>query len=1301
MDELTPKSQDLYIKSLKTIHKYPELLAYLDKLNRYQPFDKSKYFLDAEAENEFNKSIEPMLSGSIEEQSEALFAVAEFYTVYKDDEEKVLNALNEYLKIVGKNNDSYDRVVRFLKGYGKSDHAVDIAKQWQSDYPEDPDPYEILGQIYLDNHQIPEADDSFTKLVTKQTHYGNVFETVYNQYSLNRENEAGLEWLENKVPAVVSTSDNVEYVSALAIIYKREYDYHQNDEKARYFRENAIRNNLKMAELDPQKSLSAALTLASLEENEGACKAFENANKQKIRFSAAEKRENIRAMIRAGKSESEITKTLSLMFCKDGQPVCYGNGESGQISHSDPNAVDKEMFEMIELLEFEQSLHLGQKLLERQLDNKNPQMSTKAYGYLVRMAMADGDTEQIEKYSRKLEKSANNNDEIHLRLAETSLTIGDYDSAVHELTLVQMTRPDSREVINLALKLANRAPDHKGAQALAETTLDAAEGVYHRLEWISQFFEQSGDYPRALHYAEKAYAASVVHNDEMRHRLVTLHLFAGKVDSESFQDQLSQLKSSPYWKSVNIASLAEDAQKAGYPDLAQLWMLEAIADAPDADNNPSALTKLKRRKLEMALESESDGQIAQSLEEAISAPVAEVMDPLRDNGSMLDAFEAIDLFEQNGEFEMAIASLLSVLEEYLQTRGVSATLRALQDYSDAAPGYERVVARILAQHALMGDNPCSAMGYVSQLQSPEIWAHILIRCTDAQQNVLSAMDDLRSSMTHNRRASFDDDLYQSLLSAKKVDAAELYANRMGYANTPFEQFQRMFESSGALAALKELAKNPVENDKIRDVYTTLVAAGYTTEANEYAKEQMEIIPEDMRTYISASAVLLGNHDEVFVRNLPGHSPNDLPLMTDEESAQLLSVDAILAWLNDTPTSKLAPVIQTAVHCAYINEAQHDAVLRAVENEIDNRHNKMALYTTLAQTEFEIGLHQDAYRMYQKLTQMQPASDYYYRMLSASEARIGHTDDAWKTAQNGARVANNLVQYWDETAKLHQTSPNQLRMNINDAQLALSPANPDILAERAGIVLQNGSPEQANVFALKAYQSGKNRILPKLANLYAQENALAAMPDEICSGSENSKLQCTARIESAKGNQQAAEENSLLAAKTSPWPIQTYAELAQQYIDQKKWPQAEQAIAQMMANFPHAYTPYVSRAIYALAQNQSDEAWNDYLQARKLSLDTKPWISNLVRASAIAQNTDFAKRLYQSEIDLGTIDEDLWANTLTQTFLDSQNAQILSISPKQLAQNGLQFIEQVLPRMAYMGSDEKRMQMTKLTYISTH
>ncbi len=435
--------------------------------------------------------------------------------------------------------------------------------------------------------------------------------------------------------------------------------------------------------------------------------------------------------------------------------------------------------------------------------------------------------------------------------------------------------------------------------------------------------------------------------------------------------------------------------------------------------------------------------------------------------------------------------------------------------------------------------------------------------------------------------------------------------------------------------------------------------------------------------------------------MPGQSPNDLPMLTDDESAQLISVDAIQSWLNDTPTSKLGPVIQTAVRCAFVNPSQHDAILQAVEKEIENRHNKTSLYTTLAQTEYEIGLHQDAYRNYQKLMQMVPASDYYYRMLSAAEARIGKTDEAWNTAQTGARITNNLIQYWDETAKLHRTSPNQLRMYINDAQLALSPANPDILAERAGLALQNGNSEQANAFAVKAYQSGKNRILPKLTKLYEQDNALASMPEEICTGNENSKLSCAARIELAKGNQQTAEEKTLLAAKTSPWPIQTYAEIAQKYIDQKQWPQAEQAIAQMMSNFPHAYTPYVSRAVYALAQNQLDDAWNDYLQARSLSLDTQPWIANLIRACALAQNSDFARRLYQSEIDLGTIDEDLWANTLIQTFLDPKSAQILSIPQKQLAQNGLQFIEKVLPRMAYMGSDEKRMQMAQLTYIGTH
>ena len=287
------------------------------------------------------------------------------------------------------------------------------------------------------------------------------------------------------------------------------------------------------------------------------------------------------------------------------------------------------------------------------------------------------------------------------------------------------------------------------------------------------------------------------------------------------------------------------------------------------------------------------------------------------------------------------------------------------------------------------------------------------------------------------------------------------------------------------------------------------------------------------------------------------------------------------------------------------------------------------------------------------------------------------------------------------AILHQTSPVQLRMNINDAQLAISSRDPEILADRVSIALQRGAKDEAAKYAGLAYQSGKNRILAKLSDIYRHENALASMPDDLCSGNETSKLRCAAHIELAKGNEQAAEQKYLEAALSSPWPIQAYAELAQQYIDQKKWPQAEQTIAQMMEKFPHAYTPFVYRAIYGIAQNHAEDAWQDYLTARSLSLDTKNWIAHLIRACAVAQNVDFAQKMYQREIDLGTIDEDIWTDTLFDVFLDAQNAQNFKVSSKEWAQIGLQFIEHVMPRSAYLGSELNRMRISQLTYMSTH
>ncbi len=1255
--QLKGKPRDLYFKSFQSLKQYKELYDIIGKHGSdLTPLQKADYFFDIEAETEYRNSLAPMLSGSHSEQYTAELKLAEYLIIIKEDEASGRESIDRAIKVSDKQDDAYDKVVQFLRDMGQLPMAIEYAVQWRNAFPKDDRPCAILGRLYLANHLIPEASEAFDAYVSNRDDKYPALRHGYQEFTRFSESEAGLDWVENQTLPVLERGENPEYLYALT--ESRFDEYKQNPRKrVTAFRSQIIDGYRRLLNQSPEKALSFAADLTSLEAYEDAADAYDVADQKAEKWRFSQRVERVRIMLLAGRSDKEIQKAVNIA--------------------SDT----KETFQMVEMLNKSQALEYGEEILEKQLDDENMETRLRAFSYLVRLNSDDGNFDKIKKYGLKLEDNAPNNADIHMKLAELALSYNDFDEAVRHLTFLQTVRPDAREVLNLEMELARRAPDHAGAQALISTVFDAAEGVFHRLDWISQSFEQYGDIPRALHYAEKAYASSTASNDELKVRLIGLYLRAGSIENNTnYQQILNSLQKTALWNAATLQNLSEEAQNAGYYDQAQAWMKEAIALEPEQ-------LSLKRRKLEMALDSESQGQIAMSLEEAIAPPVAEVMDPLRENGSYLDAFSAIELFEQNGEYEMATASLLSVLPYYVEARGITTATRSLKTYSESQPAYQSSIARILAGYLLMGDTPCDALAYAADLEDQSVWARLLIRCQEAQSSIFSSIRDTRQSMSKRRRVRFDEGLYQELVQAGQASIAMKYAQEMEMADGAYEQFERMLLAGSPLDALTGLAKMPVDPEKITDVYGMLVSYGYTKEALDYARQQMNRIPERDKTGISASAILLGAKDKVFLDNIPGDRPDAYESMMPWEVSELIALDELKRWLRDTPTSHMTPVIHIAMQCASRQEQKADEILTATEEAIGQHHSRVSLYVTASQEAVKEGLYQGSLRFLNKLADMVPASDYVHRLYSISLARLGKTNEAWRELEEGSRCTSQLTDYWQRAADMHAESSIEIRQNINAARRRTHPRMSSLLVEAAALSLEQGQIEDANQWAHQAYDSGHHKVLPDLANAYEAANAMNAFPEDLCRGSGTTATNIQARIALAKGDENTAIEKLSDAILSSPWPPDAYAQIIEIMMEQGRMDRVEQLIAQWMSHFPHASRPYAYRAVYDIEQDKTEDAWSDYLSARKRALDTSFWIGPLIQETAKRHKLELAQKLHHNEKLLGSLDDKIWLQNMLTVFSNKDLAAKQQIPYGEYASQGMRFIHAVLPSADFIAKQD--------------
>ncbi|MBO5753015.1 MAG: hypothetical protein J6S69_04875 [Proteobacteria bacterium] len=1252
---LDGESQTLYFQALANLKKYDALDAALDRHGAdIAPLKRAQYFFTPETEKYFLKAVNPLLNGSEAEKIDGELAIAEYDLRVLGDEEKAGSAIERVLTLTNRSSYGYERVVAFTNQFGQTDKALAYARQWMDAYPAEDKPCSVLGELYLKHKFLTEAADVYTTYLNRQTDKYKALRHVYQTFTRYNAGDAGLEWTENVCAPVLKTGTNADYLQALTETRLDAYRSMRSKdaERAELLRAEVIRGFVQLLEIRPEKAISFAVDLGSVDAYEEASKAYDAAVKQDVKWRTDQQIHRAKMAVRANRDAAKI---------KDAVKVVDGDS--------------KATFDLAAMLEKEQGLAYAVDVLETQLSAPKADDREKAYNYLSAWALANGDFIRARQYSAKVEESSVNHADIRLKCAKTAMAMNDWDEAVRHLTWLQASRPDARDVLETQLILARRAPEHIGAQNLFTTTLDGAEGVYHRLEWLSEFFEQYGDRSRALHYAQKAYDVLTVDNPSLKFRLIGLYLYDGALDDErrSKVDELvASLKGTSVWNVTQLVRLSEQAQDAGYAEQAQTWMKEAIAMSPDSRT-------LRQQKLDMALTSESLGLIALSLEEAAVPPAADMMSLLESRGAMQDAFTAIDMYAQNGEYAMALSGLLRILPAYVQGRGVVATRRALEDYVNVVSEYTPEVSRLLVNHALMGDRPCDAMAWITNVTDGTTWARTAMQCTEAASTLTGLLRSKRAAMSYRNRTNFDTQVVSAFVQQGASDLARQYAEDMGIELTPFEQFERMLYAGDALGALTNLEYASVATTEILEVMQLLAKFGYHAEAIDYAKAHITALPENDAVRAASLAVLLGAPSDAFATVLPGKDAANYAELAPEKIAKLVAVSHIVNWLASAPTYQLGSVIEVATTCAAENPASQAEILAAIDQALLNRDSINSILVTYGQHAMDAGLYDTAVAVYAKLVQAMPSSDYVHRMYSVALARLNRIDEAWHELEEGARCTNMVLDYWERSAALHADSPVSLRLKINGAHRTLHPRQAALYISAAKYALEAADIANAQTWTRTAYQYGKYSVLSGLTQAWENANALADLPDEILQADTSTTLNIEAKRAYLTGDKETAARLFAESAERAPWPLDVWMQNADFYQKTGDVPRLEQTIAQMMTAYPHAYEPYIYRAVFALTQQRTEDAWNDYQTARSLAFEMNGWHMPLVAAAAAQFNADLLKRIYNQEKASGTLNTEKWSETLNATFQNAHLAAQHQMSEQEWRQKGQTFIQKLLPK----------------------
>lgn len=1241
---LSPDTEAFYIETLQKTQNDARLFALLkaqcEKKTR-TPLSMATFFERPESENYFLDSLKPLLDVQNPDRWAAYFAKGRFYGDVMQNPQESDVAIALALDYSDDLPTTYKQIVNFYIDRNRIDNAKTYAEKWIAFDPSARDPHAILGLIKLQSQDFQSSEQDFNRYVDLSPKIYDAMRYVFDEHIRAGAGAQGFKWIKayhDHLRPEISANDKLEALRAFAnaeIAWSHQL-LGSDKIAAASLRSQGINDFSKLIELDTvDRAISYARELERLGAYDLALKAYDKGATSPS-ISVYDKVATVRCSLLAGNSPKDIQNRCERF-------------------------VDEEdILALATMLEREQALALGRTSIERLLDSDKAATRQLGFIQLNKLAREQADTKLIQAYASKLEASAPNNVDIRSQLLKSAIESEHWEDATRHLNFLQMTRPDARNLIEDSLIIARRAQDNPQAQAIWESIQEAAKGTHHRSLWIAEAHQQYGDYDKALEFYRLAYRHSGASADEIRLKLIDVELLLGH--QEEALALVAELRQTPLWNAERIQQIAKQFFQSAYENEVQNLMLEAMRLEPDN-------TTLKSEDLMMALDSGDIGKINLSLARACSTPVAEVMDGLVDKGAMLDAFDAIDSLEAQGHFDMAAASLLRVQDAYVQARGVFATRQKLLNLKTHAPGAGHEIDKLLAKNELMGQSPCNAITHMTNVTDAELWAKALSLCKTEQNLLWTTLMAVRNTIFVTQRSDFDDLIASELALSRQADLLTLYAQKTGMKAPVASLFQSLIATQNAHQALRYLEENEVPDAIVPELIATLASFGYDHEAIELAQKRFDLAPQGLQRVIGIQGLMLGSQDSRFLAAVNDSNPNDIDDHVLEPLSAQLSDAQIKAWIAKTPTTMMDKVIATAIFSAR-DPKRRNAILSALNADIDGRPQRASLLFSLAKHAQAQGLDDAALAAIYKIQEALPTSESSYRDASVILERLGRPDEAWEQLKRGEKRSNSRVQFWKHAQEEHAQANVAYRQKINALQRQIETRNPTLALEQLSLLLEIQNHKDANTLALDLGQYKASDV----AKIYIEHDALAQIPAVFYEKQSALGYELKARRALSKGEQDVAAAAFAQAAAVSAWPLESYREAIESFISANAWDRVEQFTSLAFDAYPHAYYPYLYRAIIKLETGKTAESLDDIQEALKRELSPGPIFGRYLRAVAEKNQKDLSLKSIAELSKLGTIQDSVMLDWLLPYFANEKNAAKAGQSPAVFANSCIDFLK---------------------------
>lgn len=1248
---LQSEDVDLYIDTLYQVRKYEKLDNVLTLYKSdIDPQKRAQYFENAKAEVYYKESLKPLLSSSASDQVSACLLLARFDILYKNDIESAMAYVDKALNVSRKASmDSYtfESAISMFYALDQGDAAIDLALKYVDASNRSTESLKLLAEIYLKLRQIDNAHRAFDDYVASHDDTYNALRYVFSKYADYNLADEGLFWLESRMDRFKSqgeSSSYARYIDTLADARKQVYIRSFSDE---YLYNQARYSYMELFEIDRRtygvKVLYGLSAIHAWRDADEVCRLIVDDSSTKDLVSSGVFRECLRM---AMKAHAPVERYKSIV----------------------DNLTDrKDILSAAELLETHYMFYVLRDKLEALISSKEPDVARKAYSYLTRIDADAGDMKSYKRHMEQFEKMVTSSADARLRLVHDAMRIGAYDDAVRLLTALQSSRPDARDVLWAEIELARRAPKNEEAQALLQATIDGAQGVFHRLEWIAQGYAQFGDYRTAVSYAQKAWDTGAVQSSEFRWQLLEWYIASGTW--EDYRDgalaHIAALRPTTAWRSDRILAFAQRAFDSGYVEIAQKAIQEAARLAPDD-------MAIKRYWLERAIDSGDRGQVVLALDNALNSPrsdYATIIDALRKKGAYLDIIDIVDDAIESGNYVVALSTILSILPQYIARYGIEQTSLVLQGYADQVGSLRGDVDAAVARLWLISDDPCRAYSYAHALEDPEIWYDFLVKCPGAYSSSIDAINVSRTKVSEAERRIFD----ESFINAEKrrFHFNDEAIDAIGIELSPINRFERAMANDRPLDAVQSLELHLPMPEQLPVIANVFAAHGYNKEISDTLDFSAKALTHAQLAQIACARILAGD-DEPRLRRDVLRAPETLASLDKSIVRIVVSPGDIEKAISTVPANQ-ADDFLVVMAKSFANSDADDGLWNVAQKFISSLPNSAARWQLFASALFDSESYDFSIKSYEILEKLMPSSDFVDRSYARALAKVGSSSKAWMALERGERCTNSIHDYWKRVRVEHEDSPLELRQKIVERLHALEPWGLATMRDAVTIALEQGNDAAAHDWATKAYEIGGVAAIHSIVSVYERFDKLARLPETIVQGTSAAALMAAARKSFAKGERQQAIEYWSRSFERSAWPLDDFGNVAQQLLFEaldlngKGDNGFEQITAQMVKQWPFAIQPAVFRVVGELMHAEEDKVPD-------LSATTLPEArAELVAYAVLIGKNDLARKILDEERKTANFNADAYALAFVNAFSPSKLGQWCPKTADTRLQNGVTFV----------------------------